>query len=152
MKNIHLLINASLFAFLNLLILFFFLNGTVLADDHDKVETSTDCVGSTDPECKNSKKYTIHLFKLGREAYDLARQNKNYTEVYKIAKELIDRNDRNGKRLFKMVIIQLAKGDHKNFDEARQMINNAIDSGVDYAPLWLEKFDRMIEEKKYEVN
>ena len=152
MKNIHLLINASLFAFLNLFILFFFLNVTVLADDHDKVETSTDCVGSTDPECKNSKKYAIHLFTLGREAYDLARQNKNYTEVYKIAKELIDRNDRNGKRLFKMVIIQLAKGDHKNFDEARQMINNAIDSGVDYAPLWLEKFDRMVEEKKYEVN
>ena len=152
MRNIHLLINASLFAFLNLFILFFCLNGTVLAGDHDKVETSTDCVGSTDPECKNSKKYAIHLFTLGREAYDLARQKKNYTEVYKIAKELIDRNDRNGKRLFKMVIIQLAKGDHKNFDEARQMINNAIDSGVDYAPLWLEKFDRMIEDKKYEVN
>ena len=148
MKIIHPLIKASLLFFLTLFILFFLLNSTLFANDHDKVETSTDCVGSTDPECKNSKKYAIHLFTLGREAYDLARQKKNYTEVYKIAKELIDRNDRNGKRLFKMVIIQLAKGDHKNFDEARQMINNAIDSGVDYAPLWLEKFDRMIEDKK----
>lgn len=149
MKIINYFIRSSLSVFLVFFVTF---NSTLHADNHEKFKTSTDCVDSKDPDCKNSKPYLIYLYTKGRDAYDAARISNNFTEAHEIALELLDRNERNGKRLFKMIIIQLASGNHKNMNEARQWIMDAIDRGVDYAPLWLEKFERMLKEKNIETS
>lgn len=109
-------------------------------------EDAFKCMVEDEKECAQENE-NMHLFIQGREAYDKGRETGDLSEARKIAKELVQRKNKYGKRMLKMIYMQLANGTHKNYVEAYRWIDEAIANDEKYARLDLNRVLNQLSEK-----
>jgi hypothetical protein len=83
-------------------------------------------------ECKAAAGDPLAQYRLGRTAYDEARQTGDFSEALRIGRDLVAQDDRNGKRLLKMVHLQLSWGHHKDYVQAYVWMVEDKKAGLDY--------------------
>jgi len=83
-------------------------------------------------ECKAAAGDPLALYRLGRMAYDEARETGDFSGALRIARELADQDDRNGKRLLKMVHLQLSWGNHNDYVQAYVWLVEDQKADTDY--------------------
>lgn len=123
------------------------LSGLILsaALSHAPVRAEEDafkCMAEDEKECAQENA-NMQLFIEGRDAYDKGRETGDLSEARKIAKELVLRKNKYGKRMMKMIYMQLATGTHKNYVEAYRWVQEAIANDEKYARL---DFNRVLEQ------
>ncbi|NIO38891.1 MAG: hypothetical protein GTO41_01045 [Burkholderiales bacterium] len=99
-------------------------------------------------ECKAAAGDPLAKYRLGRTAYDNARETGDFSEPLRIGRELVAQNERNGKRLLKMTHLQLSWGNHKDYVQAYVWLVEDRESGIDYLdPLIRNLGDKMTPEQ-----
>lgn len=83
-------------------------------------------------ECRAAAGDTLAIYRLGRIAYDQARESGDFSEPLRIGRQLVAQNDRNGVRLLKMTHLQLSWGSHKDFVQAYVWMVEDQQAGIDY--------------------
>ena len=78
---------------------------------------------------------SMALFIQGRDAYDHGREIGDLTEARALGKKLVERKNKNGKVLMKMIYMQIGMGGHKNYLEAYHWVEEAIANNERYARL-----------------
>jgi len=99
-----------------------------------QAEDSFKCLVGTEEECAYENE-SLALFIKARDAFDSGRESGDMTEAVTLSRQLLARKNKNGKRIMKMIYLRLRQGDHKNPVEAYQWVQQAIDSGEEYARL-----------------
>lgn len=69
-------------------------------------------------ECRAAAGDPLAIYRLGRTAYENARQTGDFTEALRLARQLNAAGDKNGERLLTMVHLQLGWGTHKDYVQA----------------------------------
>lgn len=92
--------------------------------------------GDESIECRAQAGDRIAIYVLGRQAYDEARESGDFTEALGLSRQLVDMGDKNGKRLSKMVYMQLGWGAHNDYVQAYVWLSEAIAGGDDYLIKW----------------
>lgn len=105
---------------------------------HAEEEDAFKCMSEDEKECAFENE-SMALFIKGRDAYDTGRVTGDLSEARKIAKELVQRKNKYGKRMMKMIYMQLATGTHKNFVEAHRWVQEGIVNEEKYARLDLNR-------------
>jgi hypothetical protein len=96
-----------------------------------------DCVeGDESIECRAQAGDRGAIYVLGRRAYDNARESGDFSEALRLSRQLTDYGDKNGKRLLKMVHMQLGWGAHNDYVEAYGWLSEGIAGGDDYLVRW----------------
>ena len=101
-------------------------------------EDAFKCLSGDEKECAFENE-SMALFIQGRDAYDKGREIGDLSEARKIAKELVQRKNKYGKRMMKMIYMQLATGTHKNYVEAHRWLQEGIANDEKYARLDLNR-------------
>lgn len=101
-------------------------------------EEAFKCLSEDEKECAFENE-SMALFIKGRDAYDKGRETGDLSEARKIAQELVQRKNKYGKRMMKMIYMQLATGTHKNFVEAYRWLQEGIANDEKYARLDLNR-------------
>ena len=104
------------------------------ARENDAQETEQiQCVeGEGWLECRAAAGDRLAMYRLGRDAYDKAQEDGDYTEALQMGRKLAAEGDKNGKRLLKMVHLQLSWGHHKDNVQAYVWMVEDRNSGIDY--------------------
>ncbi len=89
-------------------------------------------------ECKARTGDRLAIYRLGRTAYEEARESGNFTEALRMSRQLVGMDDKNGERLLKMVHMQLGWGAHKDFVQAYVWLSEDLASGDDYLDKWIK--------------
>jgi len=97
-------------------------------------EDAFQCLSGDEKECAFENE-SMALFIKGRDAYDKGRETGDLSEARKIAKELVQRKNKYGKRMMKMIYMRVAAGEHKNFIEAYRWVQEGIANDEKYARL-----------------
>jgi len=92
--------------------------------------------GDDSMECRARAGDRIALYVLGRESYDEARVSGDFSEALRLSRQLREVDDKNGKRLSKMVHMQLGWGAHNDYVQAYIWLSEAIAAGDDYLDTW----------------
>ncbi len=101
-------------------------------------EEAFKCMSDDEKECAFENE-SMALFIKGRDAYDKGREAGDLSEARKIAQELVQRKNKYGKRMMKMIYMQLATGTHKNFVEAYRWLQEGIANDEKYLRLDLNR-------------
>jgi TPR repeat protein len=80
---------------------------------------------------------------MGRRAYERARTSGDFASALDWSRRLATAGDGNGKRLLKMVYLELGFGAHRDYVQAYVWLSEAIAAGDDYLLQWR----KMLEEK-----
>lgn len=83
-------------------------------------------------ECRAAAGDRLAMYRLGRSAYEQARQDGDFTQALQMGRKLAATGDKNGKRLLKMVHLQLSWGNHKDNVQAYVWMVEDRESGIDY--------------------
>ena len=83
-------------------------------------------------ECKAAAGDPLAIYRLARDAYDESRETGDFSEPLRMGRELAYEDDRNGKRLLKMVHLQLSWGNHKDYVQAYDWMVEDHEKGYDY--------------------
>ena len=83
-------------------------------------------------ECRAAAGDRLAMYRLGRDAYEQARQDGDYTEALRMSRALAAEGDKNGKRLLKMVHLQLSWGRHNDNVQAYVCMVEDRNSGYEY--------------------
>ncbi len=83
-------------------------------------------------ECRAAAGDRLAMYRLGRTAYDQAREDGDFTEALRRGRELAAQGDKNGERLLKMVHLQLSWGNHKDNVQAYVWLVEDQQAGIDY--------------------
>jgi hypothetical protein len=94
-------------------------------------------------ECKAAAGDRLAMYRLGRNAYEQARVDGDFTEALQMGRTLAATGDKNGARLLKMVHLQLSWGNHKDYVQAYVWMVEDQQAGVDY----LDKLIRNLGDK-----
>ena len=97
-------------------------------------EEAFKCLSGDEKECAFENE-SMALFIKGRDAYDKGRETGDLSEARKIAKELVQRKNKYGKRMMKMIYMRVAAGEHKNYVEAYRWVQEGIANDEKYARL-----------------
>ena len=97
-------------------------------------EDSFKCISEDEKECAFENE-SMALFIKGRDAYDKGRETGDLSQARTIAQELVQRKNKYGKRMMKMIYMQLATGTHKNFVEAYRWLQEGIANDEKYSRL-----------------
>lgn len=89
-------------------------------------------------ECMAQAGDRMAIYRLGRSAYEDARESGDFTEALRLSRQLVGMDDKNGERLLKMVHMQLGWGAHKDFVQAYVWLSEDMASGDDYLDKWLK--------------
>lgn len=114
----------------------------VYAEEEDAFK----CMSGNEQECAFENE-SMALFTKGRDAYDKGRETGDLSEARTIAKELVQRKNKYGKRMLKMIYMQLATGTHKNYVEAHRWLQEAIANEEKYPRLDLNRVLNQLSEK-----
>ena len=76
------------------------------------------------------------MYVMGRNAYDAARETGDFTAPMNWARKVVAAGNPSGKRLLKMVHLQLGWGAHKDFVQAYVWLSEAIAGGDVYLVPW----------------
>lgn len=110
----------------------------------DAEEEQAECpAGDGWLECRAQAGDRLAVYRLGRTAYEDARESGDFTEALRLARRLQATGDRNGERLLKMVYMQLGWGAHKDYVQAYVWMSEANAGGTEY----LDKWRQMLAEK-----
>jgi hypothetical protein len=97
------------------------------------------CVEETQEKCDYENK-NLQLFIQGRDAFERGRESGDLSEARNIARELIDRGDKqHGSALMKFIYVQVGQGVHKNLVEAYRWVSADMADGATYRRLNLER-------------
>jgi hypothetical protein len=103
-------------------------------------------------ECRAEAGDPLAIYRLARIAYDESRDTGDFSEPLRAGRVLVDQNDRNGKRLLKMVHLQLSWGNHKDYVQAYVWLVEDRNKGIDYLdPLIRNLGDKMAPEQLAEA-
>jgi hypothetical protein len=69
-------------------------------------------------ECRAAAGDPLAVYRLGRTAYENARETGDFTDALRLARQLNAAGDKNGERLLTMVHLQLGWGTHKDYVQA----------------------------------
>jgi hypothetical protein len=83
-------------------------------------------------ECRAAAGDRLAIYRLGRTAYEEARETGDFSEPLRMGRELAYQNDKNGERLLKMVHLQLSWGNHKDYVQAYDWMVEDQSKGFDY--------------------
>ncbi len=97
-------------------------------------EEAFKCMSEDEKECAFENE-SMALFIKGRDAYDKGRETGDLSESRKIAQELVQRKNKYGKRMMKMIYMRVAAGEHKNYVEAYRWVQDGIANDEKYARL-----------------
>lgn len=109
-------------------------------------EDAFKCMAEDEKECAFENE-SMALFIKGRDAYDKGRETGDLSEARKIAQELVQRKNKYGKRMMKMIYMQLGTGSHKNYVQAYRWVQDAIANDEKYARLDLNRILNQLSEK-----
>ena len=103
-------------------------------------------------ECRAAAGDRLAMYRLGRDAYEQARQDGDYTEALQMGRKLAAEGDKNGKRLLKMVHLQLSWGHHKDNVQAYVWMVEDRNAGIDYLDKLIDNLsDKMTPEQLAEA-
>jgi hypothetical protein len=94
-------------------------------------------------ECRAAAGDHLAMYRIGRTEYEQARENGDFTEALQSGRKLAATGDKNGKRLLKMVHLQLSWGKHKDNVQAYVWLVEDEQAGIDY----LDKLIRNLADK-----
>lgn len=77
----------------------------------------------------------LSLFIKGRDAYDHGREIGDLSEARDIGYQLAARKNKNGRVLLKMIYMEIRMGGHKNYVQAYDWVNEAMQRNESYARL-----------------
>ncbi|UCD68378.1 MAG: hypothetical protein JSW48_16690 [Betaproteobacteria bacterium] len=83
-------------------------------------------------ECRAAAGDPLAKYRLGRIAYEKARETGDFSKPLQIGRELVAQNDRNGERLLKMTHLQLSWGNHEDYVQAYVWLVEDRQAGIDY--------------------
>jgi TPR repeat protein len=89
-------------------------------------------------ECRAQAGDPLAIYRLGRTAYEEARESGDFSEALRLSRQLAATGDKNGERLLKMVHMQLGWGAHKDYVQAYQWLNEDNKAGSDYLDKWIK--------------
>ena len=96
-------------------------------------EAGTDCPeGEGWLECRAAAGDRLAIYRLGRSAYEEARETGDFSEALRMGRELAYQKDKNGERLLKMTHLQLSWGNHKDYIQAYVWMVEDKGKGFDY--------------------
>ncbi|MDP6352955.1 MAG: hypothetical protein QF926_05280 [Alphaproteobacteria bacterium] len=102
--------------------------------------------------CKAENGDSLAMYMVGREAYAEGRQTGDLTEAYKWASRSREAGFLGGRMLFKMVLLQMGDGIHRDYVQAHRWLSIAIDGGDDYLVPWRKRLEaRMTVEQRAEA-
>lgn len=140
MKNPH---RTPLYTALAVLLLGLSLgHAPVRAEDEDAFK----CLSGDEQQCAFENE-SLSLFIQGTDAYDKGRETGDMSEARKIAKQLVERKNKYGKRMMKQIYVQLALGTHKNYVEAYRWLQEGINNEEKYPRLDLTRLQNQLSEK-----
>ena len=105
-------------------------------------------VAAAEPECPSGDEWVpcraqrgepIAMYVMGRRAYEDARTSGDFTAALDWSRRLAATGDENGKRLLKMVYLQLGWGAHRDYVQAYVWLSEAIAAGDGYLTSWRDK-------------
>ncbi len=94
-------------------------------------------------ECRAAAGDALAIYRLGRIAYEQARESGDFSEPLWVGRELVAQKDKNGERLLKMTHLQLSWGNHKDYVQAYVWMVEDREAGIDY----LDKLIRNLADK-----
>lgn len=83
-------------------------------------------------ECRAAAGDRLAIYRLGRIAYEKARETGDFAEPLRAGRELVAQHDKNGERLLKMTHLQLSWGNHKDLVQAYGWLVEDRKAGIDY--------------------
>lgn len=92
------------------------------------------CPLENEKECAFENE-NLSLFIKGRDAYDRGRETGNLSEAREIGYQLAARKNKNGRVLLKMIYMEIRMGGHKNYVQAYDWVEEAMQSNESYARL-----------------
>lgn len=120
-----------------------------LAISHAPVSAEDDpalCPSGDAKQCAYENE-SLSLFIKGTDAYDKGRETGDLSEARNIARQLIERKNKYGKRMMKQVYVQLALGVHKNYVEAYRWLAEAMANEEKYPRLEINRLLDQLSEK-----
>lgn len=87
-------------------------------------------------ECRAAAGDQRAIYRLGRTAYESARESGDFSEALRLSRQLAAAGDKNGERLLKMVHIQLGWGAHKDYVQAYVWLSEDMPGDDDYVGKW----------------
>lgn len=113
---------------------------------HAEDEEAFKCLSGDEQQCAYENE-SLSLFIKGTDAYDKGRETGDMSEARKIAKQLVERKNKYGKRMMKQIYVQLALGSHKNYVEAYRWLQEAIANEEKYPRVDLSRLLSQLAEK-----
>lgn len=99
-------------------------------------------------ECRAAAGDKLAIYRLGRTAYENARESGDFTEALRLARQLNAAGDKNGERLLTMVHLQLGWGTHKDFVQAYAWLLEDLQKDDEHLPKMLRQLgDKMTAEQ-----
>ncbi len=92
------------------------------------------CPLEDEKECAYENE-SLSLFIKGRDAYDHGREIGDLSEAREIGYQLAARKNKNGRILLKMIYMEIRMGGHKNYVQAYDWVNEAMQRNESYARL-----------------
>lgn len=83
-------------------------------------------------DCRAAAGDRLAIYRLGRTAYEEARETGDFSQALGMGRELAYQKDKNGERLLKMVHLQLSWGNHKDYVQAYDWMVEDQRKGFDY--------------------
>ncbi len=115
--------------------------GAVYSDETDTCPRDENWI-----ECRAEQGDLLAIYKVARESYDKAYDQvkstglADFTVPLSYGRQLVDSKERNGKRLLKMVHLQLSWGNHVNRDQALQWLKEDYEQRkLDYLPVLINR-------------
>ncbi len=97
-------------------------------------EESFVCPLENEKECAFENE-NLSLFIKGRDAYDRGREIGDLSEAREIGYQLAARKNKNGRVLLKMIYMEVRMGGHKNYVQAYDWVEEAMQRNESYARL-----------------
>ncbi len=96
------------------------------------------CMSGDEAECAFENE-SLSLFIRCQDAYNKGRESGDLTEARSLARQLLDRKNKYGKRMMRFIYVALSQGSHKNLVEAYRWLDEALTNGEQYQRTDIER-------------
>ena len=107
------------------------------------------CMSGDEAECAFENE-SLSLFIRCQEAYNKGRETGDLTEARSLARQLLDRKNKYGKRMMRFIYVALSQGSHKNLVEAYRWLDEALANGEQYQRTDIERLRNTLATKMTE--
>jgi len=107
------------------------------------------CMSGDEAECAFENE-SLSLFIRCQEAYNKGRETGDLTEARSLARQLLDRKNKYGKRMMRFIYVALSQGSHKNLVEAYRWLDEALANGEQYQRTDIERLRNTLAAKMTE--